>query len=86
MKKRDVVKGIVGTIVGCGTAKIVAQVIVTLAPPPVKLVSKIIYIAGGAVLGAIAAEATSNYTEDFIDKMANVFPKKAEEKATTENA
>lgn len=56
-----------GAVVGVCASKLAVDIVLELAPEPVKVSTKIAYTVGTAVVGAIAASGASEYTKDYID-------------------
>jgi hypothetical protein len=66
MTKTEIVKQIVGLVVAAGTAQIVKGVIENNTNP-VKVPEKVALAAAAFVVGAMAKEATKQYTDKQID-------------------
>jgi heme O synthase-like polyprenyltransferase len=70
MTKIEVTKQIVSLVVGAGTTKIIAGIIARNTEPT-KLTQKVSIVAAGVVLGSMAADATSSYTDAKIDEIVD---------------
>lgn len=68
MTKTDIAKRVVSGIVMFSTSSIVKQVIKNSTSPDT-VTEKIAAIIAGYVLGAIAADASKNWTDDKIDEL-----------------
>lgn len=72
MTKLELLKAVVSSIVGIGTTKIVKDIIsnnVEIDTP----VNQVTVVAGSVVIGAMAADATKEYTDAKIDEIAALF-------------
>ena len=67
MSKRDIAKKMTAFVVGAGVTKIVAGVIANNTAPT-RVTDKVSIVAAAFVLGGIAADAASKYTDSQIDK------------------
>jgi hypothetical protein len=70
--KIDLAKRIVSIVVGAGTTKIVTGIIVRNTDPA-KITDKVAIVSAGLVLGSMAADATSSYTDAKIDEIVSWF-------------
>lgn len=68
MTRIDIAKKAVGFFVGAGTAVIVKGIIDNNTSPE-KLITKINVSVASVVIGAMAREATCNYTDAWIDDL-----------------
>lgn len=67
MTKLQFAKKATSIVVGIGTGKVVASILSNNAPAG-GIVTKITCITAGVVIGMMASDATSKYTEDKIDE------------------
>lgn len=72
MNKIDVAKKIVSAVVGSGTTRIVYAIIQNNVSPE-KIVDKVTVVSASLVIGAMAADATSSYTDTKIDALIEWF-------------
>ena len=78
MTKTEIAKKLVGFVVGVGTAKIVKEIIKNNTTPD-KVTDKAAIIVASYVLGAIAADASKEWTDAKIDALIAWWLKKVEE-------
>jgi len=69
MNKLDIAKKAVTIVVGMGTTKIVSGIIQNNTTPE-KLADKVAILSASVVLGSMAADYTSQYTNAKIDQIA----------------
>jgi hypothetical protein len=69
MNKLDIAKKAVSFVVGAGVSKIVAGIIQNNTSPE-KLTDKVALVSASLVVGAMATDATSKYTNAKIDELA----------------
>lgn len=74
MTKTQLAKNIVSIVIGAGTAKIVSGIVQNNTDPE-KVTDQVAIAGAGVVLGMMAADATSNYTDSLIDKAIAVVQK-----------
>lgn len=67
MTKTKIAKKIVSVVIGIGTTKIVSGIISSTTDPE-SATDKVAVLASSWVLGAMAVEATRNYTDAKIDQ------------------
>jgi len=67
--KLDIAKKAVSVVVGAGVTRIVAGIIQNNTAPA-KVTDKVAIVAAAFVLGSMAADATSKYTDAKIDEIA----------------
>lgn len=70
MTKTKIAKFVVSTLVGLGTSTISASIIANNTVPA-NAIQKASIPAAGVVIGMMAADATSNYTNAKIDEIVN---------------
>lgn len=70
LKKREIAKKLVSLVVGTGVAKIVHDIIENNVDAE-KTHHKVTVPVASAVIGMAAADATSSYTDDKIDEIAD---------------
>jgi hypothetical protein len=68
MNKTDITKAVVAFVVGAGTSKIVKEIIKNNTTPD-KVTDKAAIMIASYVLGAIAADASKQWTDAKIDKL-----------------
>lgn len=84
MNKLDIAKRVASTIVGLGTTKIVNDVIRNNTDTETTA-DKVKVTAGALVIGSMAADATSSYTDQKIDEIAAWWTKNITNRNSTEN-
>lgn len=72
MNKLAIVKKAVNLVVGAGATRIVAGIIANNTAPT-KLTDKVAILAAAFVLGSIAAEIMTKYTDTKIDELAQTW-------------
>ena len=77
MDSLTVTKKVVSLIVGSGAAKIISGVVKNNTDPT-KVIDKVTIVCGSYVLGAIVAEATSDWTDAKIDELVAQYRKQIE--------
>lgn len=74
MNKLDIAKLAVNFVVGAGVTKIVTGIIKNNTNPE-KLTDVVAIYSGGAMLGAMVADKTKDYTSEKIDEVADWWTK-----------
>lgn len=69
MNKLDIAKNVVKIVVCAGTTKIVSGIIANNTDPT-KITDKVAIVSASFVLGSMAADAASKYTNAKIDELA----------------
>lgn len=82
MNKTDIAKATVGFVIGAGTAKIVREIIKNNTTPD-KVTDKAAVFIASYVLGAIAADASKEWTNAKIDALIAWWIKNVTEKTLT---
>lgn len=83
MSKRDIAKKMTAFVVGAGVTKIVAGVIANNTAPT-RVTDKVSIVAAAFVLGGIAADAASKYTDSQIDKIVDFWNENVKKNTETE--
>jgi hypothetical protein len=81
MTRLEITKKIVSAVVGAGTGKIVGATISNNMPDG-GIVTKITVVAASLIIGMMASEATSKYTDAKIDEIVAMWKQAKAETAT----
>lgn len=74
MKKRDIIKGIVGTGVSFGTGMIVGRFCgLFINPEETSKLARVLMYAGATALCGVASEKTVDYTNRTIDEFGDLY-------------
>lgn len=85
MLNLNTIKLVTSTIVGIGTTKIVTTIIKNNVQPET-IVDTVTITASSFVIGGMVADATKSYTDDTIDKIADLVSTLKNQDATTTEA
>lgn len=86
MKKREIVKGVLDTVIYYGTGTLVGCAIVKLLPPTIAIPVKVCAVIAGTALGWAASKPACAEMDEFVDNIADLanLTKEKLEKETAE--